>query len=62
MGESNSFQAERKFWDDRRFPYGFVRSGDFTIAQATLLETHGNAYAALARTDAQIFSDLNIQV
>lgn len=58
MGESNSFQAERKFWDDRRFPYGFARSGDFTIAQATLLETHGNAYAALASGERQPKSEL----
>lgn len=48
MGEDNSFQVERKFWDDAHFPYGFSRSGDFTLEQAALMEAHGHAYVALS--------------
>lgn len=48
MKVSHSFQAERKFWDDEHFPYGFSRSGDFTLEQAALLEQCGHAYRALA--------------
>lgn len=49
MSKDSSFQVERKFWDDEHFPYGFARSGDFTLEQAMLMETYGLAYIALAR-------------
>lgn len=49
MTTNTSFNADRKFWDDQNFPYGFARSGDFTIKQAELLERHGQAYLMLAQ-------------
>jgi hypothetical protein len=45
---AHSFQADRRFWGEEHFPYGFSRSGEFTCEQARLLETHGQAYIALA--------------
>ena len=46
-----SFQSERNFRDQNNFPYGFARSGEFTIQQAQLIEKHGCAYQALASGD-----------
>jgi len=48
MKKNGSFQVDRMFLDDEHFPYGFARSGDFTIEQANLLEVHGWAYVELA--------------
>lgn len=42
-----SFACQKKFFDDRNYPHGFQRSGDFTRAQAQLLETKGVAMKAL---------------
>lgn len=41
--QAKSFQSQKKFFDDVNFPRGFQRSGDFTRAQATILETMGVA-------------------
>ena len=43
-----SFKTDRNFYDDEHFPYGFDRSGEFTLNQAQLLTKHGHAYKALA--------------
>lgn len=45
--QAQSFASEKKFFDDRNFPHGFQRSGDFTRAQAQLLESKGVAMKAL---------------
>jgi len=42
------FLTEKRFEDKLNFPYGFYKSGDFTIEQAQLLELNGTAYAELA--------------
>ncbi len=42
-----SFDCDKKFFDDRNFPRGFQRSGDFTRTQAQILETKGVAMKAL---------------
>lgn len=44
----SSFASNRKFYDDQNFPYGFNRSGEFTLSQADRLQTHGYAYQELA--------------
>lgn len=41
------FVANRRFFDDKKYPRGFARSGDFTIKEATLLEQHGEAMKSL---------------
>jgi len=30
----NSFSSDKKFYDDQNFPYGFQRSGYFTVMEA----------------------------
>ena len=44
----DSFKASRKFYDDKNYPRGMGRSGDFTLAEVQLLENHGIAFQALA--------------
>ncbi|WP_115720277.1 MaoP family protein [Gallaecimonas mangrovi] len=45
---NQSFVSTKRFFDQKHFPHGFARSGDFTKAEATLLENHGQALQALA--------------
>jgi uncharacterized protein len=42
-----SFQATRKFYDDKNYPRGFNRSGDFTLSEGRILETYGIALQEL---------------
>ncbi len=42
-----SFECTRKYYDDENFPHGFRRSGDFTRAQADVLEAKGVTLKAL---------------
>jgi len=42
-----NFDSPRKYYDDQNFPHGFHRSGDFTRAQAQLLEAKGITLKAL---------------
>ncbi|WP_221798993.1 DUF413 domain-containing protein [Oceanobacter mangrovi] len=42
-----SFDSPKKFFDDINFPRGFHRSGDFTRAQADILESKGAVLKAL---------------
>lgn len=44
---SSAFCTDKTFRDPINFPYGFVRSGEFTIEQARLLERCGVVYQAL---------------
>ncbi|WP_241238837.1 DUF413 domain-containing protein [Colwellia sp. Arc7-635] len=43
-----SFSVDRNFYDDRNYPRGMKRSGDFTLAEAEYLERYGVALMALA--------------
>ncbi|WKE65414.1 DUF413 domain-containing protein [Gallaecimonas kandeliae] len=43
-----SFISTKRFSDNKHFPHGFARSGDFTKAEANLLEAHGQSLQALA--------------
>jgi uncharacterized protein YifE (UPF0438 family) len=43
----SEFCTDKIFRDPINFPYGFVRSGEFTIEQARLLERCGEVYQAL---------------
>ena len=38
---SDAFLSQRNFYDDANFPYGFHRSGDFSIAEANILTSQG---------------------
>lgn len=44
---TGSFVSTRRFFDDKNYPRGFQRSGDFTRQEAMLLEQHGIALKAL---------------
>ncbi|KXJ58022.1 DUF413 domain-containing protein [Alteromonas sp. KUL42] len=37
----------KPFVDRRNYPYGFARSGDFSINESKLLQAHGSLFAAL---------------
>lgn len=38
---------KRPFADKKHYPYGFARSGDFSISESKLLQAHGSLFAAL---------------
>ena len=39
--------AKRLFSDPKHYPYGFGRSGDFSISESKMLQQHGSLIAAL---------------
>jgi len=41
MAEIQGFLAEAEFYDDKHFPKGFKRSGDFSIPESEILSTLG---------------------
>ena len=46
--ELNNFSSGYNFYDDVNFPYGFARSGDFTIQEAENLTKYGYMMHQLA--------------
>jgi hypothetical protein len=50
--QPREFYLRKRFFDDRHFPYGFSRSGDFTVSEVAQLEKYGNLFKAL--TDGQV--------
>ncbi|WP_196139250.1 DUF413 domain-containing protein [Aliikangiella sp. G2MR2-5] len=42
-----SYWLSKRFFDSRRFPYGFSRSGIFSLKQSQLLESKGQLFKAL---------------
>ncbi|MBF7075036.1 DUF413 domain-containing protein [Glaciecola sp. MH2013] len=47
MISTNIRVGSKAFRDDKRFPYGFAKSGDFSIAEANALSTFGATLAGL---------------
>ncbi|MGX5175475.1 DUF413 domain-containing protein [Aliikangiella sp. IMCC44653] len=45
--QTREYWLSKRFADFRRYPYGFSRSGDFTIRQSQLLEQNGVFIQAL---------------
>jgi len=45
------FESSSTFYDDKNFPWGFNRCGDFTIAQADILSKYGKTLLALEKKD-----------
>ncbi|PPI86366.1 DUF413 domain-containing protein [Candidatus Pantoea edessiphila] len=43
-----SFFSEHLFFDNKNYPYGFARHGDFTIKEARLLELYGFSFNELS--------------
>ncbi|MDG6895320.1 DUF413 domain-containing protein [Volucribacter amazonae] len=44
---AESFRVERRFFDDKNYPRGFSRHGDYTIRESQILEQYGQAFKAL---------------
>ncbi|AAU38667.1 MULTISPECIES: DUF413 domain-containing protein [Basfia] len=44
---AESFSVERRFFDDKNYPRGFARHGDYTIKESQALEQYGQAFKAL---------------
>ncbi|MCG8710890.1 DUF413 domain-containing protein [Brenneria sp. 4F2] len=44
---AESFSTSNRFFDNKFYPRGFSRHGDFTIKEAQLLERHGYAFNEL---------------
>ncbi|MEY4476160.1 MAG: hypothetical protein RL248_1927 [Pseudomonadota bacterium] len=44
---ADSFITTNRFFDNKHYPRGFSRHGDFTIKEAQLLEFHGYAFNEL---------------
>ncbi|TEA28083.1 DUF413 domain-containing protein [Candidatus Schmidhempelia bombi] len=44
---SESFISKQRFFDNKKYPRGFSRHGDFTIKEAQLLEKYGHAFSEL---------------
>ena len=42
-----SFSVTRRFFDDKNYPRGFSRHGDYTIKESQVLEQYGQAFHAL---------------
>ena len=42
-----SFSVTRRFFDDKNYPRGFSRHGDYTIKESQVLEQYGQAFKAL---------------
>lgn len=57
MKNSSAFSSLYKFYDEKHFPYGISRSGEFSRQQVQLLERHGNAYFALASGQREAVDD-----
>ena len=45
---TESFITSRKFYDDKNYPRGMRRSGDYSITEVTILEEYGVALSAIA--------------
>ncbi|SEK77012.1 hypothetical protein SAMN05216262_102325 [Colwellia chukchiensis] len=43
-----SFQTDRKFYDDKNYPRGLSRSGDYSLKEVAIIENHGIAFLDLA--------------
>ncbi|MDY4279868.1 MAG: DUF413 domain-containing protein [[Pasteurella] mairii] len=44
---AESFSVTRRFFDDKNYPRGFARHGDYTIKESQTLEQYGQAFKAL---------------
>ena len=44
----DSFKASRRFYDDKNYPRGMSRSGDFTLAEVQIIEQYGVALSELS--------------
>ncbi len=55
-----SFESGKRFNDLQHFPRGIRRSGEFTVAEADLLERHGHAMMELYQGKRQPQDDVEV--
>lgn len=48
---SDTFVQEKKFFDEKNYPHGFSRSGDYTVRESKVLEDYGTRLSLLAAKD-----------
>jgi len=58
---AESFTTTNRFFDNKHYPRGFSRHGDFTIKEAQLLERHGNAFNELDLGKREPVTDEEVQ-
>ena len=56
-----SFQTSRKFYDDKNYPRGMNRSGDYSLSEVNILEKYGIALSAIASGAAEPKTEEEIQ-
>ncbi|MDE1513861.1 MULTISPECIES: DUF413 domain-containing protein [Vibrio] len=47
MAETAFRQGKKRFFDTKKFPRGFAKSGDFTLAEEEILSLYGNTMLGL---------------
>ncbi len=55
---SRASLCKRRFHDNKNYPYGFSRSGDFTIAESRVLSINGTWLKALTDGDIEPTDDV----
>ncbi|MXP67140.1 DUF413 domain-containing protein [Pantoea sp. Aalb] len=53
----DSFITTNRFFDNKHYPRGFSRHGDFTIKEAQILERYGYAFNELALSKREPITD-----
>ncbi|RIY34434.1 hypothetical protein CKF54_00620 [Psittacicella hinzii] len=53
-----TFVEEKKYYDDKNYPHGFNRSGDYTIKESQVLENYGTRLSLLATGEVQPANDV----
>lgn len=61
MSNRDSFLSKR-YYDKKKYPYGFSRSGDFTKQEADILETKGSYFKALEEGVVTDLSEEDIRI
>ncbi|TYK65391.1 DUF413 domain-containing protein [Colwellia echini] len=56
-----SFATDRQFYDDKNYPRGLAKSGDFTLKESQIMEQYGVALRALADQSRAPVTDEEIQ-
>ena len=52
-----SFLTNRRFYDDKNYPRGINRSGDYSISEVQILEKHGVALLEIANGKREAVTD-----
>lgn len=50
---SSDFISEKKFYDNKNYPHGFSRSGEFTVRESQVLGDYGTRLSRLANKEVE---------